>query len=195
MKTQLLLITLVLFIGCKKEDIQPEKLTNIIETKDTLSIGHSYKGGVLAYILQSGDPGFVSGEIHGLIVTNNDVAKCTWDNPNVKARYERHGDTATAIGSGMSNTNIIVSALGPGRYAAYVCDTLNQNGYSDWYLPSKNEMIVVAKNITNLTTGSYWTSSQMPVMNTWTIGVGYGWSNEAQQEDFTFINVRAVRSF
>ena len=38
---------------------------------------------------------------------------------------------------GKSNTDNIVKYLGPGAYAAYLCDTLNAYGYNDWYFPAE----------------------------------------------------------
>jgi len=51
--------------------------------------------------------------------------------------------TSTAIGSGRTNTANIVSHLnsnGETGKAAQLCDALTINGYSDWFLPSKNEL-------------------------------------------------------
>jgi hypothetical protein len=47
---------------------------------------------------------------------------------------------AISLSNGELNTQMIVDNLGPGNYAAYVCDTLTAFGYDDWYLPSIMEL-------------------------------------------------------
>jgi len=51
------------------------------------------------------------------------------------------GATGTAIGTGKSNTAAIVAALGTGySYPALLCKNFSLNGYSDWFLPSTDEL-------------------------------------------------------
>jgi len=54
------------------------------------------------------------------------------------------GATQTDFGSGLSNTNTIVSAVGSGTYAAKACAdysvTVNDTLYDQWYLPSGEEL-------------------------------------------------------
>jgi hypothetical protein len=45
----------------------------------------------------------------------------------------------TVIGTGNTNTNLIVAVQGNGNYAAKICYDLVLNGYSDWFLPSRDE--------------------------------------------------------
>jgi len=50
---------------------------------------------------------------------------------------------ATSQTDGANNTQTIVSVLGAGDYAAKICDELVAFGFSDWYLPSRDELIAM----------------------------------------------------
>jgi hypothetical protein len=81
--------------------------------------------------------------------------------------------------SGVDNTAAIVSAFGEnnmdfgtesyeknGNYAAKWCDDLNVGGYSDWYLPTANdlnEISAVKESLANLVSlqNGYWTSDHL----------------------------------
>lgn len=86
-----------------------------------------------------------------------------WSNP-----VNFGGNGATSLTNGENNTNIIVAAFGSGSYAANVCYNLVSNGFSDWYLPAKDELNCITQNNTvgiglNLSTGiSYWSSTESP---------------------------------
>ena len=63
---------------------------------------------------------------------------------------------------GESNTALIVQSC-PSPNAAYVCDTLTAYGYSDWYLPSYNELDCMRTNaatIGGFSNGGYWSSTE-----------------------------------
>lgn len=70
--------------------------------------------------------------------------------------YEQIGKAAQSETDGAANTKAIVAAVGknPGYegrvYAAKVCDTLTAGGYSDWYLPCKEETNVIHLNYEKL---------------------------------------------
>lgn len=70
--------------------------------------------------------------------------------------FEQIGKAAQSETDGAANTKAIVAAVGKnsgydGRvYAAKVCDTLTAGGYSDWYLPSKEETNVIHLNFEKL---------------------------------------------
>jgi hypothetical protein len=108
------------------------------------------------------------------------------------------GATATAIGTGKANTQKIVDIQGNGSYAARLCSDLTQGGCSDWFLPSKDEVILMYKNlylkgIGSFEPGFYWSSSEYDAYSAW-----YQYfDNGVQGSNYkaNFIRVRAVRAF
>jgi hypothetical protein len=124
------------------------------------SLGSAYQGGIIFYIFVSGDPGYVAGEVHGLIAASADlVGSVPWGCSTTDIP-----GTVSGIGYGKANTTLITNGCATAGIAARLCADLTLNGYSDWYLPSIDELNILITNKDLIggffSSGSYWSSSQ-----------------------------------
>ena len=159
-----------------------------------VAVGDSYGGGIVAYILQIGDPGYDANVQHGLIAAIADQSSATiqWYNGS----YVETGATGTAIGTGQANTTAIVEKQGAGSYAAQSCNDLTVGSYSDWYLPSKGELDKLYINkvaIGGFAGDYYWSSSEGYIYGAWDQNFLDGYQGY-NLKYYTF-RVRAVRGF
>jgi hypothetical protein len=138
-----------------------------------LIIGSLFGGGVVGYIFQPGDNGFVSGETHGLIIAFNDEASGSWGCQGVQL-----GSSSGAIGDGPLNTSIIVNGCNDPGIPAFLCSNLVSNGYSDWFLPTVGELNQVFLNY-NILNPILANNGGTPV------GVAY-WSSTEDGPDFAY---------
>lgn len=156
-------------------------------------IGDSALGGKIAYILQSGDPGYIVGEQHGLVATVSDVStSAAWGCAGV----EISGADGQAIGDGNQNTIDIMAGCATAGIAARLCGDLSQGGYSDWYLPSLDELTQLYNNrvaIGGFASDTYWSSSEFTDNNALTKNFSTGSSSQSGKGNT--LRVRAVRSF
>ncbi|MES2592777.1 MAG: DUF1566 domain-containing protein [Bacteroidota bacterium] len=161
------------------------------ELSFTAGIGVSYQGGVLAYVLQSGDPGYDANVPHGLIAAPSDQSTgIAWDNGSSTAT----GAIATALGTGNANT---ITIAGYGSGAAQLCNDLVLNSNSDWYLPSKDELnkLYLSKaEIGGFSNNVYWSSSEF---DTYYAANQYFFDGTQYDSSAKYVHrsVRAIRSF
>lgn len=187
MKNQIILLFIaisfpLIFISCSKksEEVHP------------YTIGQNYGGGIIFYIDASWH--------HGLICAPNDqVRGIAWQlEPFTLTNVKE-----TAIGKGSTNTTSLVSILGQGDYAAKLCDDLVLSGYSDWYLPSKDELNIMYSNLASLSIGNfdmgmgnyYWSSSEVDIFLVWGVSFYSLGGGKWVLSKLGGCNVRAVRTF
>lgn len=149
----------------------------------SLYLGLSYQGGIIFYMDGTGQ--------HGLIATTSDQGGAEWGCTGTSIP-----GTNTAIGSGAQNTAAIIAGCGQTGIAARICDNLVLNGYSDWFLPSKDEMNLMYQNrglIGSFPTNYYWTSSEYASNYAWL----QDFTNGTQYSNYksNYPSVRAVRAF
>ena len=171
-----------------------------------LAIGDTYQGGIIFYLDGNGG---------GLIVAPEDQAIISkW----AESCYaETISSNKTAIGSGSRNTIELEKICTQSETAADICANLSLGGYSDWFLPSKDELNIMYINLTqkqfnlgNFRSHYYWSSSlygSKLVNFVWVQNFGAKsdfWKDNSDNQNFSFINsfaggsafyVRAIRAF
>ena len=151
----------------------------------SLQIGDRYTGGIIFYL---------DGRGGGLVCAEEDQSTgIQWG-----GRGTEIGNTSTAVGAGAANTVAIVSKLGNGNYAAKLCYDLVLNGYDDWFLPSKDELNLMFKNlheqgIGEFGDGTYWSSSESNPNSAWRLYFPKPWLYPNYKNNS--YRIRAVRVF
>jgi hypothetical protein len=82
------------------------------------------------------------------------------------------GADGTVVGTGEQNTIDIEAGCATAGTAADICANLSLGGYSDWFLPSKDELDLMYENLTVAGVGGvagsdYWSSSEFNAYNAW----------------------------
>jgi hypothetical protein len=120
------------------------------------------------------------------------------------------GATATALGTGSANTDAIIAVQGAAEtsYAAGLARAYNGGGFTDWFLPSKDELNQMYTNKATINT----TASANGGSDFSTSTLDYYWSSTEHNYEYAWLqhfddgiqirgiknfafNVRAVRAF
>jgi hypothetical protein len=159
----------LVFSSCIKEEDPKEVL-----------IGEPFEGGVVGHIFQSGDPGYVQGETHGIIIAPvEQVFESQWGCQGTAVT-----GTSIEVGTGRANTEKVLAfhdALpnfytdptqchpeNDGSVAARFTIDFNNGGFSDWFMPSLKEMDFLYQNrdkIGGFSTVEYWSSCESNASN------------------------------
>jgi TonB-dependent SusC/RagA subfamily outer membrane receptor len=148
-------------------------------------IGEYLNGGYIFYVDETGE--------HGLVCAPSDQSlNALWGNSAPA------GAAGRAVGTGYQNTSDIVHGCPEEGIAARLCYDLEMNGYSDWFLPSIDELLLMYTNLHSKGLGSfkdhfYWSSTQ-DNYGAWVVSFNYG-SKSNHDRDKNTIRTRAVRAF
>jgi len=108
--------------------------------------------------------------------------------------------TQLAVGSGEANTSLIVAGCSEASFAAKLCNDLVSGGQTDWFLPSRDELNLMYKNLHtnnqgNFNTSSvYWSSTEHDFDYAWYFNFTNGDANSSLGK-YNTVYVRAVRAF
>jgi len=162
-----------------------------------LQIGDLYQGGFIFHLTSVSPP-------HGLICAPFDLkGSDPWNSPTWGCEWEEVGGTSLEVGTGAANTAIInANCSGWPETAAQTTNDLMIGNYSDWYLPSRDELVLLISNLYNTTYpsmfdsgsgGYYWSSSEDGQDNAWSVDPwGYTYSDYKGNSNNM---VRAIRTF
>lgn len=161
------------------------------------AIGQSYGGGLFAYLLAEGDPGYIATEVHGLVLSGDDLSVAAiWGCDGT----DLPGADGAALGSGRQNTADIVAGCTAAGIGARLCADYATAGYDDWFLPALNELELLSYNsasIDSTFTGTYLSSTEEGTTGAASMVVGPLASDcyyqSAGKSDP--LRVRAVRAF
>jgi hypothetical protein len=198
-KLLLILLCLPLLFNSCEEDEQPTNTGN--NNNSTLAIGDTYQGGIIFYLDGIGG---------GLIAAPSDQGQAEWGCYGAAIS----GADGITIGTGSLNTDDIEAGCTTPGTAADICANLTLGGYSDWFLPSfdeLNEMYLTVgfpygntsanTNIGGFASDIYWSSTEDDVHQQGNNSINY-----SRVLDFTNGNVfnnqknnihyvRAIRAF
>ena len=158
---------------------------NVIVSPETHSAGDSVGGGL--FVLEDSGYAYIS-------AAADQSTNAPWGCQGTDI-----SGTLSAVGTGSANTALIVAGCATSGISARICDQLTLNGYSDWFLPSLDELAqmytkLAADGLGNFANQSYWSSTQSSATQAYTIDFNNGNTN-AHQKSQTNRHTRAMRRF
>ena len=150
-------------------------------------IGSTYAGGLVFHN---------DGNGHGLVCTPTDISSGSpWGCEGTAIP-----GTSVNIGTGAANTTAIVTGCSTAGIAARLCSDLDLNSFSDWFLPSKDELNLMLVNLHLqamggfVANGFYWCSTEFGAQYAWVQRFAVGGTQANASKNASYY-VRAVRAF
>jgi len=181
-----LLAVSIIFSACEEDTPLPAPNNNTNNNNSALAIGDTHQGGIIFYLDANGG---------GLIAAPSDQSSdAEWGCYNT----EILGADGSGIETGNQNTIDIEAGCNETETAADICANLTIDGYSDWFLPSKdelNEMYLNKAIIGGFSPNSYWSSTEADNLSANMQRFSDGFQSDSKEyKDYTY-SVRAVRAF
>lgn len=163
-------------------------------------LGETGPGGRVIFLITS--------EGHGYEMAGS-LGAAKWQDITSLGDATNIASLGTEVGTGQSNTALIVSLLGNGNYAAKMCADYTYGGFDDWFLPSRDEV----KEMYNFFHNCGCNSGVTPINNYWSSSqgsnAGFAWNtdfmvnvNTTQFDNWTFqlqknqeVFVKPIRKF
>jgi len=153
-------------------------------------IGESYLGGIVFYIDATGE--------HGLVAATEDLGSYEWGCNNTSIIVANE----VAIGSGYQNTLAIIAGCSETPVAASEALNASLNSYTDWYLPTRDELLEMYNiigngsadgNIGSFSISWYWSSTEYNTSGAWSVYLSSG--NMGSKPKGNANRVRVIRAF
>ena len=159
--------------------------------------GEQVHGGIVFYVDETGQ--------HGLVAALEDLGSFEWGCYGMGIP----GADGQAIGTGYQNTLDIVEGCPDVNSAAFNALNATIEGYTDWYLPSKDELKEMYNTIGNggpegniggFSSGHYWSSSEYEYgsdHSAWYVSLYFGYAGYIGQSrnKYDTYKVRVIRTF
>jgi len=181
-------------LGCGCDNLAAEEgfdcEGNELVTITSYEIGDLVEGGIVFYIDETGE--------HGLVASMEDLGSYQWGCQGTSIS----GADSTAIGTGYQNSLDIVAGCSETNGAAYLSLNATTEGYTDWYLPSKDELVEMYNTIGNgssegniggFQNNYYWSSSEF--VNSPAFAVYFSDGHSTSLSKGSAVSVRIIRAF
>jgi hypothetical protein len=160
-------------------------------TFTTLSVGQAGPGGGIVFFNKGNSTG---GWQYLETATSDQSTDFTWGCVGTSIP-----GTQFTVGSGETNTSLIVAGCNEASFAAKICNDLVSGGQTDWFLPSRDELSLMCKNLHSNNQGNfnpnifYWSSTEVDGNGACEFGFGNGTTGGNFKGATLY--VRAVRAF